>query len=396
MYIIVIGCGKVGSKLASTLSEEGHDVVIIDSSSENFKMLGSGFNGITIIGVPIDEDILREAGIEKADALAAVTPDDNINIMVSQLASKIFRVPKVISRIYNPSREKVFHEFGLDTICPTSITVNAIRSRILNGHHQPAAAPNSAEPDLNGDTAIEVTVSRDTKTRFARKSGLYIVIVGGGKVGYYLAKTLMPRRHEIIVIEGNIENCRKISNDLGITTINGDGTNIDHLIDAEIERADVLVAVTGNDQNNLVACQLASKKFNVKRTIARVNNPKNIKIFKRLGVGTAVSSTSLIADLIEEEIDYSGIRTLLSMESGRLILSNLKISPGSPAAGKNVRDIQLPRDCILISIIRNSRVIIPGGDTQVLEGDEVLALSSKNTRQELHNILIGGGPYIRR
>lgn len=131
MHVIVIGCGKVGSRFASVLSEEGHDVVIIDNDSNSFKALSPDFSGITLTGVPIDQDILKQAGINTADALAAVTPDDNINIMVCQVAKEIFKVPKVIARIYDPSREHVFHHFGLDTICPTDITVDVIKSVII-------------------------------------------------------------------------------------------------------------------------------------------------------------------------------------------------------------------------------------------------------------------------
>lgn len=131
MHIIIIGCGKVGSKFARVLSSEGHDVVIIDNDRENFVMLGHDFNGITISGHPIDQDVLKQAGIEVADAFAAVTPDDNVNIMACQVAKEIFKVKRVIARIYNPEREYVFHHFGLETICPTNITVDVIRAIIL-------------------------------------------------------------------------------------------------------------------------------------------------------------------------------------------------------------------------------------------------------------------------
>lgn len=131
MHVIIIGCGKVGSKFAHVLADEGHDVVIVDNDREALKQLGADFNGITVMGVPIDQDILKQAGIETADALAAVTPDDSVNIMVSQMAKEIFKVPKVIARIYNPAREHVFHQFGLNTICPTNLTVDVIKSMIL-------------------------------------------------------------------------------------------------------------------------------------------------------------------------------------------------------------------------------------------------------------------------
>ena len=126
MQVIVIGCGKVGSNLAFKLYQNGHDVVIIDNDSDAFSILDPEFNGITITGVPIDQDVLKQAGIETADALAAVTKDDNINIMVCQVAKEIFNIPRVIARIYNPEREHVFHQFGLETICPTNMTVDAV------------------------------------------------------------------------------------------------------------------------------------------------------------------------------------------------------------------------------------------------------------------------------
>ena len=139
MNIIIIGCGKVGATLAHVLALEGHDIVIVDNDRTAFKALKPGFNGITVTGVPIDQDVLKQAGIESADVLAAVTPDDNINIMSCQVAKEIFKVPRVIARIYNPEREHVFHEFGLDTICPTNLTVDVIRSKVLGelgeSHH---------------------------------------------------------------------------------------------------------------------------------------------------------------------------------------------------------------------------------------------------------------------
>lgn len=131
MYIIIVGCGMVGSKLAKALSDDNHDVVVIDSDAENFSQLGSGFNGLTVGGVPLDEDVLKSAGIEKADALVAVTPDDNMNVTVSQIAKKIFKVPKVITRIYDPEREIIFQELGLTTMCPASLVVCQVKS-ILN------------------------------------------------------------------------------------------------------------------------------------------------------------------------------------------------------------------------------------------------------------------------
>lgn len=130
MNILIVGCGKVGSQLANLLDSQGHDIVVIDSNSENFDLLDPNFNGYTTSGLPIDQDVLREAGIEGCDVVAAVTKEDNVNIMVSEVANEVFHIKKIITRIYDPSRENTFSKFGLKTICPTNMTVAAICASI--------------------------------------------------------------------------------------------------------------------------------------------------------------------------------------------------------------------------------------------------------------------------
>ena len=126
MNILVVGCGKVGSNLAEVLARQGHDVSIIDNDAERFDLLPSDFNGFTTAGVPIDTEVLKKAGIESCDAVCAVTPNDNVNIMVSELAKEIFGIEKVFIRIYDPKREEVFYELGMQTVCPTNLTVSSI------------------------------------------------------------------------------------------------------------------------------------------------------------------------------------------------------------------------------------------------------------------------------
>ncbi len=207
---------------------------------------------------------------------------------------------------------------------------------------------------------------------------MYIVIVGGGKVGYYLAKTLAPGKHKIVLMEEDDAQCEKISgelNDLGVSLVHGDGTDIHFLQDAEIEHADILIAVTGHDQDNLVACQLAKDYFSVPRTIARVNNPKNIQVFKQLGVDSVVSSTAHIAGMIEHEVDWAGINQMLKQKVGDVRIKDMPVSQTSLAAGKAVAELNLPKGTILISVIRDKDAFIPDGHTQILAGDSVIALS---------------------
>ncbi len=131
MYVIIAGCRKVGASLAMDLAQDNHDVVVIDADPKRLSALGTGFNGVTIVGLPIDEDVLRSAGVEQADALAAVTDDDNMNIMVSQVAREIFRVPTVITRLYDPLRETIMSDMGLNTVCPTTLAVQQIKNKLL-------------------------------------------------------------------------------------------------------------------------------------------------------------------------------------------------------------------------------------------------------------------------
>lgn len=218
---------------------------------------------------------------------------------------------------------------------------------------------------------------------------MYIVVAGGGKVGYYLVKTLLSYKHKLAVIEPQVDLCEKLANELHIPAFNGDATDLDILAQVEVSKADTFIAVTGKDEDNLIACQLAKRNFGVKRTIARVNNPKNIDVFQKLGVDLAVSSTSVIADLIEQEVDYTGIKTLMKLKSGKLVLSEIVIKGKSPVLNKSLKDINIPKDCIIISVIRGEEVIIPNGFTVLKDNDYIIAVSSKQDQQELREFFLG-------
>lgn len=135
MNVLVVGCGKVGSQLSNILSSMGHDTAVIDPDAASFERLSDDFRGYTVTGVPIDQTVLRKGGIEACDAVAAVTEDDNMNVMVCQVAREVFHVPRVLARIYDPKRGDVFSQFGLPTICPTNLSVDAIYA-MLTGRDQ--------------------------------------------------------------------------------------------------------------------------------------------------------------------------------------------------------------------------------------------------------------------
>ncbi|MGE5653476.1 MAG: potassium channel family protein [Bacillota bacterium] len=218
---------------------------------------------------------------------------------------------------------------------------------------------------------------------------MYVVVVGGGKVGYYLVKTLVNEGHTVCLIERYEDICAEFAREFGIMAINGDGTHLDHLEEANLDQDSVIAAVTGKDEENLVICQLAKRHLKVRRAIARVNNPKNVGIFEKLGVDVAVSSTSIIANLIENEVTVGDIKTLLTFQRGDMAIVESEIPSNSPAVNVAVKNLGLPEDSVLVSIIREGNVIIPRGNTIIRSIDSVVALTSLETRQELSRVLIG-------
>jgi len=210
-----------------------------------------------------------------------------------------------------------------------------------------------------------------------------IVVVGGGKVGYYLVQTLVHKGHQISVIEQEADLCNRIATEFGVLVIEGDGTNLQTLEDAGIADAQAIAAVTGQ------ICQLAKRVFKVPRAIARCNNPKNRAVFRRLGVDAAVSSTAIIADYMEREVALDAIKTLLTFESADMALLEADLGPQSPATGKEVKDLPLPPDCVLVAVIRGQHVIFPRGDTRLAAGDAVLAMTTEARKAELKRVLTG-------
>jgi len=219
---------------------------------------------------------------------------------------------------------------------------------------------------------------------------MYIIIVGAGKVGYYLAKELARGHHTVSLIEKDTATAEEIAKDLdNVLLINGDGYNQRYLEDAGISRADVVAAVTGNDEVNLMVCQLAKQFSKVKRTVARVNDPKNTHTFNEIGVDVAVDSTSIIARIIEEEVSLEDLVTLMTFKRGKLALVRVDLTNESPCVNKQVMEIKLPRTSVLVSIIRGEDVIIPRGETVLQAQDDIIALTAIENEQELLDALIG-------
>lgn len=213
-----------------------------------------------------------------------------------------------------------------------------------------------------------------------------IVIVGAGKLGYYIAASMIDRDYEVKLIERDKLKCAAVANALDAEVICGDGTEIEVLMGAGISRADCFIAVTGSDQDNLVASQLAKKKFQIKKVITRANNPRNLEALRKLGMDNAVSSTEIITRLIEQEVESAGMRLLASLNKGKASICEIVVPQHSMVNGSALKDIELPKSSLIISISRNDELIIPQGDTIVYSGDEVVAVCDGSSQRKLLKI----------
>ena len=214
-----------------------------------------------------------------------------------------------------------------------------------------------------------------------------VIVIGGGKVGFYLCKTLLEHGHQPLIIEKNKRTCEYASTQLDIPTINADGSTIEALTAANASLSDAVIAVTGLDQDNLISCQLAKEIFHVPKTVARVNNPKNAAVMKKLGVDIPISSTDNIARLLEREVDTARIKALLSLNRGEAPLTELQIPDNSPPSGKRPFELDIPEDAVLAAIFRDDKLIIPRGNAQIMSGDKVLVIAKDRVLHELSTAL---------
>ena len=219
---------------------------------------------------------------------------------------------------------------------------------------------------------------------------MYIIVVGGGKVGYHLAKTLLYEGHEVLFIEKERSRIEFISSELGSICLHGDGCEAATQAEAGAARADMLVAVTGDDGDNLVACQVAKHKYKVPRTIARTTNPKNEALFRMLGVDVTVSSTNVIMENIQQEVPTHVLTHLFTIQDRGIEIVEIKIPSDSDSVGKKIKDIILPADTLLMLIMRrDQKPLMVTADMIIQTGDQIIALTPSNTEEQLKASLRG-------
>ena len=218
---------------------------------------------------------------------------------------------------------------------------------------------------------------------------MYIVVVGGGKIGYYLSKTLLSEGHEVLILEKDPARCDAICEELGSVVLRGDGCEARTLAEVGTERADMFIAVTDEDEDNLVACQVAKHKFNVPRTIARINNPKNEKIFKELGIDVTVSSTNIILEHIEEEVPTHPLVHLLTLKGGNLEVVEIKVPPDSSIVGKRMKEIGLPPDSVVALMVGKWGAVVPTPETILEPEAQLIAVTKPEAEEALRAAITG-------
>ena len=217
---------------------------------------------------------------------------------------------------------------------------------------------------------------------------MYIIVVGGGKVGFYLTKTLLGASIEVLLIERNAAKVEPFRQQLGAVVMHGDGAEAATLERAGAARADVVIAVTGEDEDNLVVCQMAKLKFGAGRVVARVNNPKNEPLFKMLGIDVTVSQTTYIMHLIEQSLPERAFVHIASLNHPDLAIIDAKVSERSVVAHSLIGQLELPEKCIIAALLRGPELIIPTSETEIKPGDDVIAIANRAQEDELRRLLV--------
>ena len=427
MKIIVIGAGKVGYHIAKTLSEELHDVTVIDKDQSVLDKIGENLDVLTVKANGLSAKILKECDIKNNHLLIAVTDSDEANMLACMTAKRL-GCHNTIARIRDPeyASELVFskEELGVDLIinpeqaAPHEITrlltvtpvahvedfanekvrmvemVVSQSSKITNREIKTLKIPNSLLitaihrngdiiiPDgqskiLPGDT-IYVLGKAENVTEFCKMEGKpsrrvnNVMILGGGRLGFYLAQNLSKLGMKVKLIEQNRARCDELSEQIpGILVINGDGTDVELLEAEDIHQVDAFIAVTGIDEENLLI-SLMAKKMGAQRVIAKVGRPNYAPLVETLGIDATISPRLITASDILRFVRGGKIVSLFLLMGGQAEVIEIIAQKGSPAVDKPLKDVGLPKGVIVSSIVHNGRVTVPKGSDIIRANDRVI------------------------
>lgn len=205
-----------------------------------------------------------------------------------------------------------------------------------------------------------------------------IIMIGGNKTVYFLAREFMRQDFDVIIINRDEKSANELAQKTHATVVLGDGTDPQMLSEAQARECDVFIALTSHDQDNLIACQIAKRNFDIPRTIARVNDPDNERVFQKLGIDIAFSATRVIGSIIAQETTFDAIKSMIPVAQGNVNLTEIALEKESPAIGKKISDLELNEDILIACVIRDGHVVIPRGATQLQENDHLLLISEND------------------
>lgn len=448
MNIVIVGDGKVGATLVEHLSQENHDIVVIDREPKIVEQMVNTFDVMGIVGNGASYDVQKEAGVQSARLFIAATSSDELNILCCLVAKKI-GAHHTIARVRNPEYLKQLpffkEELGLSMVVnpeyaaaneiakvlrfPNAINIesfsrgsvdlaelkiteknplcNMMLSDILKEfktkvlicavqRQNEVFIPRGSFVLKEGDK-IHVTAPRSTLISFMKKLGIYkhstknIMIIGGGKMGYYLAKQMSESGANVKIIEMDSERCEELATLLpSVHIVHGDGTDRAVLFEQGIEGQDAFVALTTIDEENIIASMYASA-LGISKTVAKVNRV-SYQVLESIGMDSAFSSKDIAANRIVgyvralENSGESSIQTLYKLVGGTVEALEFKISDSFNGAGTPLKSLKINSDTLISSIIRNDQVIFPDGNDTIEIGDSVVVVSKSHKLTSINDI----------
>ncbi len=449
MNVVIVGLGKLGVTLTKQLSNEGHDIVVVDTRNEVLSNIVNTYDVMGLCGNGATCEVLEEAGIAKSQLIIAATASDELNILIC-LIGKRMGAEHTIARVRNPdySRQLPFlrHELGISLIVnPEYETANEI-SRIIR-------FPSAANLDvfaggkvelarlrihsdnklcdmpiheirkkikarviicavqrddevfipsgnfvIKANDIIGITGVRSELSAFMKQTGVYkqkiknVMIIGGGRIGYYLSKFLSDTGRNIKLIENDLERCYNLTSQLpDITVLHGDGTDQDILSEQHLENQDALVALTGIDEENIIVSMYAESK-GVNKVITKVNRHSH-SILNEIGLETVVSPQIVAGNLVTRYVralhnseDNSQIQTLYKLLDGKVEAAEFIVPKSADYQNIPFKDLKFLPNLLVGCIIRNGKIIFPGGDDVMKAGDSVMIVTTGRIVEDLHSI----------
>ena len=359
MKALIIGCGRVGSTIARQLLEEEWEVTVVDENEDALSRLGENWPGAFLVGHGMDADLLRAAGIEESDAVVVATDGDNTNIVISQVAQKRFGIECVVARHPRP---------GAGGLLRRARASHRVPDEDRDRH------PRRGRPGVRDPAGARL---------------MYVVVAGGGKVGANVARSLLRLGNEVTLIEQRRDRFERLEEEFEHQVQRGDATELFVLERAGITRPpDIMLALTGDDEDNMVICQLAKEKYGVPKVIARVNDPRNQPHFDLLGISPTVCATSSIMALVQHEVPEHELIHLLELRRGeprdrrgadrQELAGRRQARRRIEAAGGRTPDLGHAR--------RPSEIAV--GSTTLEAGDQVLAILEPGKEDELRRVLL--------